>query len=76
MNFKKRLDIISILQELITDHKTIEGIQYDEDISNRVIRDYMFSLGLLRSSVAGCYKDDAQDYFAEQARTVLSNIIR
>ena len=72
MNFSDRLNKINELETIISDYKRLFNVKFDEDIENRAIRDYMYCLGLLRNSVAGCYGSDVQDYYAEQAINLIN----
>ncbi len=74
MNFTEIQRTIKLIDLLIAKTMKLEGVQYQEDITDREVRDCMFAQGYLKRAVSGCESVAVASYCIDVAMAVLEGI--
>ena len=74
MNFKDAIYKKKLINMIIEKTMKFEGVQYQEDIQDRIVRDLMYVEGLLNNATQGCNSDELQEYYYNQAIEILKDI--
>ena len=63
-NFKEIKQTIKLGDQLRDYQKTIENVQFDEDIKDSQVRGVMFGCNMLRSAISGMYSNEVMVYMS------------
>lgn len=70
-NFKEIKQTIKLGDQLKGYQKSIENVQFDEDIQDRQVRGVMFGCNVLRSAISGMYNSEVSMYKANKGLEIV-----